>query len=507
MDSIKCRYIGVKQLNAKKLRRFDDHRNIFDWNDHDDTSVPSSTFSRMVKTKEDYLEADAHWASKKLTDMKERDWRIFKEDFNISTQGSQVPHPIRFWNEAVLNKGILDVVADLGYDEPTPIQRQAIPIALNNRDFIGLAETGSGKTLAFILPILNRILSLPKMNAETALNGPYALILTPTRELSIQIEKVISAFQKRSGIKGMAIIGGHSMAEQSMRMRQGYEIIVATPGRLRDCLEQHVLVLNQCLFLVLDEADRMVELNFDDDLSYIRKCLPTPSPDAQMALHQTLMFSATMSNAVERIARLYLRSPVVIKIGETGQTTDRILQVIEYVETFSKNSRVISILEGNELPAIVFVNQKSTVDMLVNRLTSYGFKVIALHGGKGQEQREAAITQLKSGSKNILVATDVASRGIDVPGVKLVINFDMAKTLEDYTHRIGRTGRAGQEGTAITFINDDDSELFFELHSFLKKSRHSRLPDQFLHHEATRTKPGSVQKKRRHEEQIFAFGV
>lgn len=507
LEEIRARYIGSKDSNTKRMRRFDNRHDVFDWNEGDDTGVSSmaSRSTTILSKRNDHLDSDLHWSSKKLADMKERDWRIFKEDFSISTQGTQVPHPIRRWNEAPLDKRALGAIDRMGYEEPTPIQRQAIPVSLIGRDLIGLAETGSGKTLAFILPILQKILQLPKIDSERAQNGPYALILTPTRELSVQIEKVVSAFQAALAIKGMAIVGGHSIAEQSIKLRQCPEIIVATPGRLRDCLEQHVLVLNQCHFLVLDEADRMIELNFEEDLTYILNCLPTR--EKFHIPRQTAMFSATMSSAVEKIAKLYLHQPVVVKIGETGQTTERILQTVEYVDESSKNSRIIAVLEKNDLPAIVFVNQKITVDALATRLQAYGFKTIALHGGKGQEQREFAISQIRSRVKDVLVATDVASRGIDIPDIKLVVNYDMAKTLEDYTHRIGRTGRAGQEGAAITFINDHDTELFFDLHAFLKKSRHTPLPEAFLLHEATRTKPGTVQKKRRQEEQIFAFGV
>jgi len=214
-----------------------------------------------------------------------------------------------------------------------------------------------------------------------------------------------------------------------------------------------------------------------------------------------------MPPAVERVARMYLRRPATVTVGEAGKAVDLIHQTIELVDEHTKPLRLLSVLDLSELPAIVFVNQKTTVDAVCTRLSHHGFKTIALHGGKGQDQREAAINQFKSGTKDVLVATDVASRGIDIKDIKLVVNYDMAKSIEDYVHRIGRTGRAGNEGSAVTFLTEKDTDVYYDLRMMLQRSKNTSVPPEFLNHDASRNKPGTVQQKKRHEEKIFAFGV
>lgn len=451
--------------------------------------------------------------------MKERDYRILKEDFNISTKGGGIAHPLRYWEESNLGKPIIDLLNRFNLTEPTPIQRQAIPVALQKRDLIGIAETGSGKTLAFLLPMLSYIQKLPRLNDRTALDGPYGLILAPTRELVQQIEQEAKRFAQHLGYHVISIIGGRSMSEQSILLRKGVEIVIATPGRLRDCLEQHALVLNQCYSLVLDEADRMIDMNFEEDLNFILSVLPTniAKPDNEYAekaeflekqlVRQTTMFSATMPPSVEALAKLYLRRPAMITVGQAGQAVDRIAQKIIMTNDYEKPNLLISTLQENETPVIIFVNQKTSVETLYNRLSNFGFQVVSLHGGKGQDQRDSAISQLKSGNKDILIATDIASRGIDIKDVALVVNYDMSKSIEDYVHRIGRTGRAGKEGKAITFLTDKDVELYYDLRVLLEKSKNSSLPADFVNHDAARQRLGAVVQKKRHEEKIFAFGV
>ena len=368
--------------------------------------------------------------------MTDRDWRIFKEDYTINTSGGVIPHPVRRWDESGLPGEILRTIEKLGYFEPTPIQRQAIPLALEGRDFIGVAETGSGKTASFILPMITEIMKLPRMNSEIAGDGPYGLIIVPTRELANQIEVEAKKFLIPLGFKCMAIVGGHSIAEQSFHLRNGAEILIATPGRLRDCIDQHIIVLNQCKYAVLDEADRMIDMNFEEDLQYILDTVPRSSEMMQTTkypMHMT-MFSATMPAAVERLAKTYLLKPATIQIGQIGSVADQIEQRIKLMREEEKTGALTDILiHGEERfnpPVVIFVNQKKTVDYLTKRLESFGLRVVALHGGKGQDQREAAISQLRSGQKDYLVATDVAGRGIDIKNVSLVINYDMPKSIE-----------------------------------------------------------------------------
>lgn len=445
------KFLGIKAQEQKKLRRFVDKKFNFEWDATDDTSAlapPLQFTHRQSSVMEHGLRRtfdDRHWSEKGLHEMTDRDWRIFKEDFNINTSGGILPHPVRHWHESGLPTELLNTVKRLGYTQPTPIQRQAIPLALEGRDFIGIAETGSGKTASFILPMITEILKLPKMTAEIAADGPYGLVLVPTRELANQIEGEARKFLGPLGFSCFAIVGGHSIAEQAFQLRNGAEIIIATPGRLRDCLDQHVLVLNQLKYVVLDEADRMIDMNFEEDIRYILNCVPrsleasaSATAAAKYPMHMT-MFSATMPVAVERLARTYLQKPATISIGQAGSVADTIEQRVQMLKEDEKPHRLLEILQGDDEslgarpfppPIIVFVNQKRTVDYLCKRLESFGFKTVSLHGGKSQDQREAAINLLKTGQKDILVATDVAGRGIDIKNVSLVINYDMSKSIE-----------------------------------------------------------------------------
>ncbi|CAO3650858.1 unnamed protein product [Cunninghamella echinulata] len=473
---------------------------------------------REAKTKWD----DRHWTDKSLKQMTERDWRIFKEDYNIATKGGNVPHPIRSWKESGLPKRILEVIDKVGYKEPSPIQRQAIPIGMQNRDIIGIAETGSGKTASFIIPMLNYISELPKMNEENAMDGPYALILAPTRELAQQIEQEALKFAVPMGFTCVSIVGGHAITEQAFNMRNGAEIVIATPGRLTDCLDRRIIVLNQCHYVVMDEADRMIDMGFEIAVNSILDALPVSNikPEELDAenlnemtkakadghkYRQTTMFSATMPSAVERLAKKYLRHPAVVTIGNAGQAGSNVEQRVEMIDDEGrKKNRLTEILGTNNYdpPIIIFVNQKKGVDSLAKTLNKLGYQAVTLHGGKSQEQREAALDKIKTGSANILVATDVAGRGIDVKNVSLVVNFDMAKSIEDYTHRIGRTGRAGQSGVAITFLSSWDADVMYDLKQMLSKSPLSRVPPELARHEAAQTKPNTVQNKKRQDDEF-----
>ncbi|CAG8976597.1 hypothetical protein HYALB_00002110 [Hymenoscyphus albidus] len=460
---------------------------------------------------------DKHWSEKKLEHMRERDWRIFKEDFNISTKGGGIPNPMRSWQESGLPKRLLDVVAQVGYDEPSAVQRAAIPIALQARDLIGVAVTGSGKTAAFLLPLLVYISELPPLNEFTKNDGPYAIILAPTRELAQQIEVEARKFATPLGFTCVSIVGGHSLEEQSYNLRNGAEIIIATPGRLVDCIERRVLVLGQCCYIIMDEADRMIDLGFEESVNKILDALPVgnekpdtdDAEDAQaMSRHlggkdryrQTMMYTATMPSAVEKIAKKYLRRPAIVTIGNIGEAVETVEQRAEFVSGEDKRKkRLNEILASGEFapPIIVFVNIKRNCDAVARDIKHMGFSSVTLHGSKTQEQREAALASVRSGATNVLVATDLAGRGIDVPGVSLVVNFNMATNIESYTHRIGRTGRAGKSGVAITFLGNEDADVMYDLKQMFVKSEISRVPEELRKHEAAQQKPtrGGGQKK------------
>ncbi|CAF4021871.1 unnamed protein product, partial [Rotaria sordida] len=559
--AVKERYLGIVK-KKRKVRRLNDRKFVFDWDAGEDTAVDynpiykekhqiqffgrghiagidinkqkkdQSKFygdlleKRRTQGEKDRVSArlksdrekdekrrygERHWTDKTLEEMIDRDWRIFKEDYNITTRGGNIPHPLRSWDEAGLEKGIIDVIKTAGYKEPTPIQRQAIPIGLQNRDVIGIAETGSGKTAAFLIPLLAWIRSLPAVDKSfDADNGPYALILAPTRELAQQIEEEAVKFGKPLNITVVSVIGGLSREEQGFKLRLGCQIVIGTPGRLIDVLENRYLTLQQCTYVVMDEADRMIDMGFEADVKRILEYLPVTNqkPDNELAedtrdfaskdkYRQTVMFTATMTPIIERLARTYLRRPASVYIGSIGKPTERVEQIIIMCSENEKRNKLLEILErGIEPPIIIFVNQKKAVDVLAKGLSKKGYNPCTLHGGKGQESRDLALAQLKQGQKDILVATDVAGRGIDIKDVSLVLNYDMAKTVQDYTHRIGRTGRAGKAGKAITFVTKEDSAVFYDLKEVILESPVSQCPPELLNHPDAQHKPGTVVTKR-----------
>jgi ATP-dependent RNA helicase DDX23/PRP28 len=528
---------------ARKKRRPNDPRKIvFDWDGSDDTTgseqhplyakqQPARLFGRgtmggladsAAEVSEDYARAiherapeqaaellafeqkqarrrhwdDRHWSEKTLKEMQERDWRIFKEDFSIQTKGSAIPQPIRNWQEAAFPEPVMKVISNIGYEQPTPIQRATIPIGLQGRDIIGIAETGSGKTASFVLPMLVYIESLPKADPQRRNDGPYAVVLAPTRELAQQIETETRKFAASLNLNVVSIVGGRSIEEQSFNLSTGCEIVIATPGRLLDCLERHVLVLSQCTYIVMDEADRMVDLGFEEAVNQILDALPVHNmkPDSDEAedpsrmtamiggkerYRQTVMFSATMPPAVEKLARKYLRRPATVIIGNAGQVVESVEQRIEMCTGDERRKkRLEQVLSSGEFdrPVIVFVNTKKLCDYVSRICNDCGWQAVSLHGGKSQDQREAALAKLRAGHADVLVATDLAGRGIDVPGVTLVVNFGMSKTIEDYVHRIGRTGRAGRKGVALTLIGEEDADLFYALKGVAKHASNLPLP-------------------------------
>ncbi|KAL2133942.1 hypothetical protein VTI74DRAFT_1360 [Chaetomium olivicolor] len=450
-----------------------------------------------------------HWSEKKLEDMKERDWRIFKENFGIATKGGAIPNPMRSWEESALPRRLLEIIHKVGYDEPTPIQRAAIPIALQARDLIGVAVTGSGKTAAFLLPLLVYISELPPLTEYNKNDGPYALILAPTRELVQQIETEARKFAEPLGFTVVSIVGGHSLEEQAFALRNGAEIIVATPGRLVDCLERRLLVFSQCCYVIMDEADRMIDQGFEEPLTKILDALPVTNekPDTEDAenpqlmsrylggkdrYRQTMMYTATMPPLVEKIAKKYLRRPAIVTIGNAGEAVDTVEQRVEFISGEDKRKRRLQEILNSGMfkpPIIVFVNIKRNCEMVAKDIKSWGYSTVTLHGSKTQEQREASLASLRNGQSSILVATDLAGRGIDVPDVSLVVNFNMPSSIEAYTHRIGRTGRAGKSGVAITFLGNEDADVMYDLKQIISKSSISKVPEELRRHEAAQSKP------------------
>lgn len=451
---------------------------------------------RKVSTNNQFSE---HWSTKPLTHINERDIRLMKEDFNISTKGGNIPNPIRSWKESGLPPALLELIAATGYESPTAVQRIAIPLGLMCRDILAIAKTGSGKTAAFVYPLLVWLLKLPSLHD----GDPKALILAPTRELAQQIEVEAKRFAMPLGIRCVSIVGGHAIEEQAFTLRDGCEIIIATPGRLVDCIERRVLVLDRVTYLVLDEADRMLDMGFEEPLNKILDALPVSNekPDTEAAergdgmegYRLTSMYSATITPSIERISRAYLRRPAHISIGQ-GESVDTITQIVEMIQGEDRRKKRLQELlhtKGFD-KVIIFVNIKRQVDVIAKDIRNWGLAVVSLHGGKTQDQRESALAQFRS-SGGVLVASDVAARGLDVPDVSAVINFNAPNNISNYTHRIGRTGRAGADGTAITFLGKEDEELYYDLKILLQKSELSKVPEELRKHPAAQQKrvPGS----------------
>lgn len=427
-----------------------------------------------------------HWSMKPLDKMTERDWRIMKEDFNIHVSGKTKGNLLRSWNESKIPEPIIESLYLLGMKEPSPIQRATIPLGMEGRDVLGLAETGSGKTLAFLIPALSYVMNLPPVRS---FESPYVLIIVPTRELAQQIEVEFQKF-KNLRINIASIVGGHTYDDNLAKLEKGVEILVGTPGRLLDLIEKKIISLDQCFFLVADEADRMIDMGFEKQVESLIDALPSGDlnpflKSGQSPKRLTLMFTATMPPQIEKLITNYMTDPITVKVGDTKNAVDTVVQETIQIASDEKKrmSALLQIIKKYPPPIIVFVNFQKLCDILYAFLHEHGYNPVVIHGGRTQAQRETAISDIRRGRANILVATDVAARGIDIPNVSLVVNFQMTKTISEYVHRIGRTGRAGKKGTAITFWDgDDDASVLYDLKTIVCRSKVSNCPKDLMYH-------------------------
>lgn len=359
-----------------------------------------------------------------------------------------------------LAPSLLKTVAGLGFDEPTPIQREAIPLVLEGHDIMGLAQTGTGKTAAFGLPLVHKLVAEPR---QLESKSARALILAPTRELVNQIGSNIRSYVKRTPLRVEQVIGGASIAGQCRRLERGADILVATPGRLIDLVERRAVRLDLTTFLVLDEADQMLDLGFIHALRKIAKMLAQP--------RQTLLFSATMPKQMEDLSRSYLTDPVRIEVTPPGRAADKIRQSVHFVHARGKADLLKHCLsERPDALSLVFARTKHGAEKLMKQLVASGFKASSVHGNKSQGQRERAIKAFRDGNIRVLVATDVAARGIDIPGVTHVYNFNLPEVPDIYVHRIGRTARAGAAGEAIAFCAPEERKLLKAVERLMKLS-------------------------------------
>jgi ATP-dependent RNA helicase RhlE len=364
------------------------------------------------------------------------------------TAREQAPHdpaPLAFASLG-LHPDLARGVADLGFKETRPVQSAVIPYGLAGDDVVACAETGTGKTAAFVIPILQRLMS--EADAGPITQRTHALILAPTRELAVQIEDAIQGLLYHTTLTSAAVYGGVPMDPQDRALRAGVHIIVATPGRLMDHMRSNAPDFSQLEVLVLDEADRMMDMGFWPDVRRIVEALPRQ--------RQTLLFSATLPDEVMKLAAEFLRDPKYIEIGRAGGPAKTITHTVEAVESREKPQWLARFLKTAEGPTLIFVRTKHGADRLARQLQALGVRVAALHGDRSQEQRMAAVEGFRSGRHRVLVATDIAARGLDIEGITHVVNYEVPSTPEAYVHRVGRTGRDLATGTALTLVSPEE---------------------------------------------------
>ena len=370
--------------------------------------------------------------------------------------------PIMAFAQLQLAAPLARAVAEMGYESMTPIQAQAIPVVITGKDVMGAAQTGTGKTAAFSLPLLHRLMKHENSSTSPARHPVRALVLLPTRELADQVAQQVKLYAKYTNLRSAVVFGGMDMKPQTLELKRGVEILVATPGRLLDHIEAKNAVLNQVEYVVLDEADRMLDIGFLPDLQRILSYLPKQ--------RTTLLFSATFSPEIKRLANSYLQNPVTIEVARANATASTVEQHFYSVPEDEKRHALHQILKSRGMKqAFVFVNSKLGCARLARTLEREGLKTTALHGDKSQDERLKALDAFKKGEVDLLVCTDVAARGLDIKDVPCVFNFDIPFNAEDYIHRIGRTGRAGAAGLAVSFVGgNNDARLVGDIEKLIK---------------------------------------
>ncbi|KAH7473144.1 ATP-dependent RNA helicase [Fusarium oxysporum f. sp. matthiolae] len=400
-----------------------------------------------------------------VTNRSDADVEAFRRKHQMTIAGKDVPRPVETFDEAGFPRYVMDEVKAQGFPAPTAIQSQGWPMALSGRDVVGIAETGSGKTLTYCLP------SIVHINAQPLLapgDGPIVLVLAPTRELAVQIQEEMKKFGRSSRIRNTCVYGGVPKGPQIRDLSRGVEVCIATPGRLIDMLEAGKTNLRRVTYLVLDEADRMLDMGFEPQ---IRKIIGQIRPD-----RQTLMWSATWPKEVRALASDFLQDFIQVNIGSMELAANhRITQIVEVVTDMEKRDRMIKhlekVMENKENKILIFVGTKRIADEITRFLRQDGWPALSIHGDKQQNERDWVLDQFKTGKSPIMVATDVASRGIDVRNITHVLNYDYPNNSEDYIHRIGRTGRAGAKGTAITLFTTDNQKQARDLVNVLQEAK------------------------------------
>jgi len=367
---------------------------------------------------------------------------------------------------------LLRAVAEQGYTQPTPIQAQAIPVVLAGRDLLGAAQTGTGKTAGFTLPLLQKLVEKANTSHSPARHPVRALIITPTRELAAQVEESVRTYGKYTSLKSALVYGGVGMQPQVDALRRGVDILVATPGRLLDHVQQKTVDLRQVQILVLDEADRMLDMGFIHDIRRILALLP--------AQRQNLLFSATFPEEIRKLAASFMRNPATVEVARRNTPAELVAQVAYPVQADQKRSLLAHLVKSNDWrQVLVFVRTKHGANRLAQQLLREGIEADAIHGNKAQNARTRTLAQFKAGSLRVLVATDIAARGLDIEALPHVVNYDMPHVAEDYVHRIGRTGRAGVEGEAVSLVSPEERPLLAAIEKLMNRKVEQRVVSGF----------------------------
>ncbi|KDE07270.1 ATP-dependent RNA helicase [Microbotryum lychnidis-dioicae p1A1 Lamole] len=407
---------------------------------------------------------------KRVTERSDREVQEFRREKEIQVFGNNIPKPVTNFDEMNFPSYITSEIKRAGFTTPSPIQMQSWPMALSGRDLVAISATGSGKTISFALPAMIHINAQPLLNPG---DGPIVLILAPTRELAVQIQEECTKFGSSSRIRNTCVYGGVPKGGQIRDLQRGSEIVIATPGRLIDMLESGKTNLRRVTYLVMDEADRMLDMGFEPQ---IKKILEQIRPD-----RQTLMFSATWPKEVQKLAHEYLRDFIQVTIGSLELSANlNITQIVEVCSDFDKRGKLVKHLEkisSESAKVLIFIGTKRVADDLTKYLRQDGWPALAIHGDKQQQERDWVLNEFKTGRSPIMIATDVASRGLDVKDIGYVINYDMPNGIEDYIHRIGRTGRAGAKGTAYSYITPDQGKLARDLMKILSDAKQVVPPE------------------------------
>lgn len=482
---LKKQHENLSSLEMAALQRQQDEERILKEASHVQTNAlqAASELAEGVKYKSSL---PTGWrCPRKILLQGQDEWEKIRKKWHILVEGNDCPPPIRSFRDMGYPKPILDVLAAKNVRRPTPIQMQGLTVALSGRDMVGIAFTGSGKTLSFSLPLVMAAMEEEARMPLVPGEGPVGIVLAPSRELARQTYDIVSEFcnailnankqQQQDGgrpypvIRSQLLIGGESARDQLQLFRDlGVHCVVATPGRLRDFLKKRSINLDICRYICLDEADRMLDLGFDEEVGEIMNHFHHQ--------RQTILYSATFPKKFQDFAKKTLVKPIVVNVGRAGAANLDVIQEVEYVKQEAKIVYLLECLQKTAPPVVIFCEKKGDVDDIHEYLLLKGVEAVSIHGGKDQEERNEAISLYKEGKKDVLVATDVAAKGLDFADIQHVINFDMPSEIENYVHRIGRTGRCGKTGVATTFINKSCEETTLLDLKHLLKEAHQRIP-------------------------------